>query len=226
MALGLIIEVLSFRRPVYLALFIFALLLAFSGTGWIVLASFVVAATLGMGWRGIAMGAATMIMVGSLLGACLIFAPDVITSLQQRVDEIYRPGTSGHLRFITPFWALGDVLNEQPSAALVGLGSGISERLNLSYEYAVNTPIKVALDYGVPALLAYVLLFVSGRKSPVQAGLLMPACILFFFAGGYQQFPPILFLVLLLTSVARLQESPFASTLVRSGTEAPAIASA
>jgi hypothetical protein len=208
MTMGLIIEILAFKRVAYLALFIAGLLLSFSGTGWIVLGSFIIAAGLAMGWRGIAIAGATIILLTALLGAGAYLLPDMAAAMQDRFTEIYRPGTSGHLRFITPFWALDDMLTERPSAALVGLGAGVSERLNLSYEYDVNTPIKISLDYGFPALLAYVLLFVGGRKSPIQSAILAPSCILFFFTGGYQQFPPVLFLILLLISVARLRPSP------------------
>jgi hypothetical protein len=208
MAMGLIIEILAFKRIAYLALFIAGLLLSFSGTGWIVVGSFIISAGLAMGWRGIVIAGATVILLTVLLGVGSYFLPDMAAAMQDRVSEISRPGTSGHLRFITPFWALDDMLTERPSAALIGLGAGVSERLNLSYEYDVNTPIKIALDYGFPALMAYVLLFVGGRKSPIQSAILAPCCILFFFTGGYQQFPPILFLILLLISVARLRPAP------------------
>lgn len=204
MALGLIIEILAFRRAGYLALFAAGLLLSFSGTGWIVLASFVIAAVLGMGWRGIAIGGGTVLLLGLLLGFAWFAMPDFAHVLQGRMDEFSQPGTSGHRRFITPFWALSDTLHARPSVALTGLGSGVSEKLELPYEYDVNTPIKVGLEYGVGGLLAYVMLFLAGRRSPIQAGLLVPACTLFFFAGAYQQFPPVIFLTLLLTSVARL----------------------
>ena len=218
MALALICEILAFRRLAYLALFAVALLLSFSGTGWIVLGSFLVAATLGMGWRGIMMAAGTVILLVALLGVGSYLAPSAVAGLQGRVNEFSIPGSSGHRRFITPFWALEDAVTARPATIVVGLGAGVSERLPLPYEYDVNTPIKVALDYGFPALLAYILLFVGGRKSPIQAGLVVPACTLFFFAGGYQQFPPVLFLILLLISVARLRD--YAATPVVAGERA------
>lgn len=211
MALGLIIEVLAFRRARYLSLFAVAMLLSFSGTGWIVLGSFVAAAVLGMGWRGIAIGGGTVLLMGALLGVGSLVQPDIAHALQQRMDEISQPSTSGHRRFITPFWALSDTLTAEPEAAIVGLGSGMAEQLPLAYEYDVNTPIKIGLEFGIGGLLAYLSLFLANRRSPVQAGLLVPACTMFFFAGAYQQFPPVIFLILLLTSVARLRSSDAAS---------------
>ncbi len=205
MALGLIIEMLAFRRVGYLALFALAEMLSFSGTGFIVLGSFVIAAVIGMGQRGLAIAGAMVLLLGVAAGIGSVAAPAMANAFEQRIDEISHPGTSAHRRFITPFWALSDTLGAHPSAAFVGLGSGVSERLDVPYDYDVNTPVKVALDNGFPALIAYVLLFVAGRRSPIQAGLTVPGCTLFFFTGAYQQFPPVIFLVLLLISVARLR---------------------
>ena len=211
MAIGLIVEILSFRRPWTLAVFALGLLLSFSGTGWLVLAGFVVAAVLGMGRRGVAIGGGTMLLLAVLLGAAQLAAPDAVHALVSRVGEFSQPGTSGFQRFVTPFWALQDALGLHPSAVVTGLGGGVSERLPLAYTYDVNTPIKIVLEYGVFGLAAYLMLFLVHRRSPVQAGLLVPVCIMFFAAGAYQQFPPVLFVTLLLTSVARLTPSDAAA---------------
>ena len=205
MALALIIEVLKFRRLAFLALFTTGFLMSFSGTGWIVLASFVLAAGLGLGWRGIGIVAGMLVIGTAVMGVVLTLAPDVGNALTDRMDEISRPMTSGHLRFITPFWALSDALIIEPSAALIGVGSGVSERMPLAYDYDVNTPVKIALEYGFPALVAYVLLFVLGAKSMVQGAIIVPVLVMAFVTGAYQQFPPVLFMVLLLVSVAHLR---------------------
>jgi hypothetical protein len=216
MALALIIEILAFRRLVYLGLFVGGLLLSFSGTGWIVLGSFIVASAIGMGQRGVAIAVVTVVVLAAVLTAGALLVPDIAGALHDRASEISRPGTSGHLRFVTPFWVMDDVLTAEPSAAVLGIGSGVSERLTLPYDYDVNTPVKVALDYGFPVLLAYVLVFMRGRRTPVQAGLLVPAMVLFFIAGGYQEFPPVIFLVLMLATVPRLTTEPDAVRAVPS----------
>lgn len=205
MAVGLIIEAVSRRRLGYLAAFVAGLLLSFSGTGWIVLAAFVLGSAVVMGWRGLLIAGGVVGALGMVLVAAYFLAPDIVETIGSRLDEISRPSTSGHLRFITPFWMLHDVLSRDSLAWLLGIGSGGSERLILPYDYNVNTPVKVTVEYGLPALIAYVLLFVLGRKSPVQAAVVFPAVVLFFFTGGYQQFPPMVFIVLLLTAVARLR---------------------
>ena len=205
MAFGLILELLVLRRVRILALFAAGLMLSMAGTGWIVLAAFVVSSAFSMGRRGILISILTLALVGLLAGGALVLAPDAAAVFSSRLDEVVRPGTSGHLRFITPFWLLDDVMTGEPSAALLGIGSGGSERLIRSYEYTVNTPVKIAIDYGLPALAVYVALLAAGRKTVTQRAVVLPGLVLLLFAGGYQQFAPALFPVLLVMSVANLR---------------------
>ncbi len=196
MTLGLMIEGLTTRRPRNLVLFAAGLLVTFSGTGWIVLAAFVVAAPFRLGGSGLGVAA----------GLLVLLAPDITAAFAGRLDEVMRPGTSGHMRFVTPYWLLGDVIGADPAAALVGIGSGIAERQTLAYDYDVNTPVKISVEYGLPALFAYLALFTWSSRTAVQGALLVPVMVLFLFTGGYQQFPPIVFVVLLLTVTARLKQ--------------------
>ncbi len=205
MALSIIIEATAFRRMAYLAAFIAGLMLSFSGTGWIVLGAFVAGSALAMGRRGLVIAFGVVFVLAVILGAMAVLAPDIVASLSDRLGEFSQPGTSGYLRFVTPFRMMSDVFSLDPGALLLGIGAGRSEQLTLPYAYAVNTPVKVMVEYGVPALVAYTLLFVLGRKTPVQAALVLPAVVLFMFTGGYQQFAPMIFIVLLLSSVAHLE---------------------
>ena len=207
MVLGLIIEVLVSRRLAYLGLFTAGLLLSFSGTGWIVLAGFLVGVIISMGWRGLTLAGLAVAVLGVAGLAAILIVPDFAYALLGRAGEITQPGTSGFLRFITPFWVLNDMLTARPSVAWAGLGSGVTERLTMPYDYAVNTPVKISLDYGFPILLIYLSLFFVARRTKVQTALLLPLMVLFLFTGGYQQFPPILFIVLLLIAVAWLRPS-------------------
>lgn len=205
MALALIIEALAFRRLGFLIAFTTGLLLSFSGTGWIVLGAFVLGSVIGMGGRGLLIASGVTVILTAVIGAAAVLAPDFVEALSNRFSEINQPGTSGHLRFVTPFWMLQDVANLDPSYLLLGIGSGLSEHLQLPYEYATNTPIKVMVEFGVPAFMAYVLLFIFGHKTSLQTALVFPAMVLFLLAGSYQQLPSIIFIVLLLISVARLR---------------------
>jgi hypothetical protein len=182
-------------------------MLSFSGTGWIVLFSFVLAATLSLGVRGVLLALGTIVLLGLAIGAAFVLAPDLAAAFGDRIGEFSEIGTSAHMRFVTPFWLVSDVLARDAAAIFLGIGSGVSEALYLPYLYNVNTPIKVLLEYGLPALIAYLSLFLLNRRTPTQAALVFPAMVLFLFAGGYQQFPPVLFLILMLLCVARLAPS-------------------
>jgi hypothetical protein len=211
MALGIAIEVLTARRALYLAGFAAGMLVSGAGTGWLVLLAFILSVTVSLGARGALLALLTGTIVLVLAGGVVLLAPDVAATLGDRLHEFSQPGTSGHLRFITPFWALSDVLARAPAALLSGLGGGVSERLILPYEFDVNTPVKITLEYGAPAMLCYLGTITLGPKSPVQRALVVPALVLLMFTGGYQEFPPILFLVLLIISVARLSVSEAAA---------------
>lgn len=207
MALGLAAELIYFRRQRYLAVFAFGLILSVSGTGWLVLGAFVVATVAKLGARGVAMGVGALAAGGFALGVLSFASPDLFEYFVSRVDEVSTPGSSGHIRFVTPFWALSDVLGEAPWSLLSGAGAGASERLHtqVSYIYTVNTPLKVVLEYGLPGLAAYLALFLAADRTPRQSALLLPAMTLFLLTGTYAQFPPVLFPILLITSVARLR---------------------
>jgi len=205
MALGLIAEMITFRRPVYFALFAGGLALSFSGTGILVLACFFLFAAPSLGGRGLAaitVGAGVLAVAAAVM---MLAAPDFAGVMVNRLGELSQPGTSGHLRFITPFWLMGDILARTPSALFTGIGPGVSEKLHLAYEFNVNTPVKVFLEYGLPALVLYLGLFWRGQRGVLQGALFAPLMLLFLFTGGYQQFPPLLFLVLLFVSIARLR---------------------
>ena len=85
MAIGLIIEVLAFRRPLQLALFVGGLVLSFSGTGWIVLASFLAFGGLRLGPRGIRLIALSTCVLVAAGAALLLLAPDFAGAFQSRL---------------------------------------------------------------------------------------------------------------------------------------------
>ncbi len=207
MAVALMIELLTLRRPAYFALFTAALLLSFSGTGWIVLASFFLFAGVRLGPQFLKVALVSACALGLMAAAAAVAAPDFAAALSGRLSEISQPGTSGHLRFITPFWLMSDVLAREPSALFAGIGAGVSEKLSLAYAFDVNTPVKVFLEYGLPLLVAYLALFWQAARTALQGALFVPLMLLFLFTGGYQQFPPVLFPVLLLLAIARLVPS-------------------
>ena len=205
MALGIVCEALSARRPSRFALLFAGLVVSVSGTGWMVLGSFIVVLGVASGIRGL-LGALLMAAAGALAFAALsVTLPDVAESMASRLTEFTLPGTSGHERFVTPFLALQSVLMEAPWALFTGVGPGGSEQLAVPYFYRLNTPVKVLMEYGILGLGFYVALLLRAERPHAQALLTAPAMVLLLITGGYHQFSPILFLICLLCSVAYLR---------------------
>ena len=213
MAIGIILEVLYFRRPRMLALFLGALLVSVSGTGWLVLGAFVAGAVLGMGRRGIALAAVLLLALAAGLAALSLVLPDVFQSFIGRMNEISVMDTSAHQRFVTPFWALQEVMDRVPWTLLFCVGASIGESLPLPYNYFLNTPVKLTIEFGLPVVIAYVTLFSVASRTQRQAPLLLPGLVMLLFAGPYQQLAPVLFAVLLIMTVARLSPEPVASAM-------------
>ena len=209
-AVAIVIEVLFFNRLWYILIFSLAFVAAFSGTGGFVLFGFIVASSLRLGVRGLTNALILVMVLTVMSGLVMLVSPDVAAMAQGRMNELQTPDTSGYMRFVTPFMMIGDVLDDSPMVALVGLGGGTSEHLTLPYAYEVNTPVKIATEYGFPALVIYVALFLSARRTPRQEVLVLPLMLLLLFTGGYQQFAPIIFFVALITCVASLK--PFVPT--------------
>lgn len=208
MAFALIIEVLVLRRPLWIGLFVVGLVVSLSGTGWLVLGTFLLVAAIGMGRRGVVLAGAVGVVLALAMGLLALAFPDAFEAFVTRTEEFGVIGSSGHLRFVTPFWAAADISAKAPWAWLVGIGAGVSERLWFPYGYSTNTPIKLALEFGVPALLAYVAVLACGRRSGHQALLVLPGLVLLLFAGSNQQFAPVLFPVMWVMSVAALSDRP------------------
>jgi hypothetical protein len=207
MAMGLIIEVLAARRTWRMVLFVCALVLSFSGTGWIVLAGFLATVGARLGGRGLLIGAYVVVSLLAVGVLIILLAPDALTVFSDRFGEISQPGTSGNMRFITPLQFTYDVLAHEDWSWLFGIGAGVSEKLDLAYDYNVNTPIKILLEFGLPAVLLHFSLFLTAGRTRLQSALLVPSLVLVLIAGGYQEFAPVLFPIFLLICIARLRPS-------------------
>jgi len=206
LALGIMIEIMFFRRTLYLLVFGFSLVLALSGTGELVLGAFVLTVAVRLRGKGVALAAACIAFAGLVAIVVMLTVPAVGDIVVARLNEFNQIGSSAFIRFVTPFWLISDVLREYPSASLLGIGAGMSERLTVPYHYTVDTPVKIAIEYGFPVLILYVSLFLTGRRTPRQSVLVPPVLVLLMLAGGYQQFGPVVYLMALLICTVSLTE--------------------
>jgi hypothetical protein len=207
MAIAICIEILYFRRTRWLVLFFAAMFPSVSGTGLMVLASFLAVYGAVSGERGL-LGVVAIVFVGTAIFLAFGYLePSVTDILVSRIGEFNEQGSSASTRFVTPWLVALKVWDQVPRTLLTGIGPGASERLvDVNIVYGLNTPIKLLLEYGVFGLIFYVMLIVSGHRPPRQTILLVPVLVLFFFGGTYLLFTPILFPVLLIGTVAALSE--------------------
>jgi hypothetical protein len=205
MAVGVIAEAIAFRRPAWLLLFLAGLLASASGTGWLVLGAYVAWTAIGSGLRGLWAALVVSLTAALTFVAASLVLPDVTGSLSSRLGEFSEPGSSGYDRFVTPVPAWRAVLKAAPWSFFTGIGPGASEQLLVPFVYTLNTPIKILTEYGLFGLLLYLGLLLCAQRSPWQAALTPPLLVLLLLTGGYHQFSPILFPVLLLINVVRLR---------------------
>ncbi len=209
MALAIIIEAMALRRPIYLAVYAVALVVSFSGTGWLMILTFVITAAFSLGARGLLISLGTVL--GLLLGLGILFwaFPSGAQLFLDRAGEINEMGSSGHLRFVTPWWLADYVLSRTPWAALYGLGPGVSEHLSMrpNWDYNLNPPVKITLEYGLPCFFLYMSFLLAARKSSRQKALVAPILVLLLIDGGYSQFPPVLFPSMILIMTADLRRA-------------------
>ncbi len=204
MGVALAIEILYFRRPLFFCLFLAGLLASVSGTGWIVLGMFVLTLAFSMGRRGILLAGGITFALGLAMLILALSVPVVFDAFIGRYNEFFEVGSSAQIRFITPFWISREIIDRAPWALLLGVGSGVSEHVWHPYEGGVNTPVKIALENGIPVLVFYTLLICLNRHTPGQRRLLPPLLAMLALAGSYAQFPPVLFPILLIITVSSL----------------------
>jgi len=146
-ALGILVEVLEFRRPRYLLIMAAGSLVAYSGTGLLLLLLFLPLAGLRHGRAGLSALFVVMFMLG--LFATGIIHLDEFTS---RVGEFEDPrSTSGFARFVAPFWLAAKHFDTASlGALLVGSGPGTVKTFgDLSYSTVEINWFKLFYEYGI-----------------------------------------------------------------------------
>jgi hypothetical protein len=146
--LGILIEILEFRRPRYLLVMSLGFLFAYSGTGLMLLLLFLPLATLR---HDKALPYALLVVIFALA----LFATGVIelTAFTSRVGEFEAPGSSGFGRFIQPFWVAAKQFDmEALQALLVGSGPGMAKTATHTWfgwaDY-MATWVKIFHEYGI-----------------------------------------------------------------------------
>lgn len=188
MAVALIVEVAWFRRPAVLAALAAGLLLAFSGTGVVLLAVFLPVLLIGSG-RGRWLVAGLVLLLPALWALADTFPVDYFLA---RLGEFASPQASGSMRFFGPYWAVADVVAGRPDLLLTGVGPGGMADAVWHFDYAVQDSswLKLVVEYGLIGTLPFAVfygycLFAGCPDRRLAAALLLQVLFLGGFLLGY-----------------------------------------
>ena len=186
-ALGILVEVLEFRRPRYMLLMVLGFLLAYSGTGLLTLLLFLPLAGLRHG--RVALSALLVVMFALGLFATGIIDLSVFVS---RSAEFEQTGSSGFARFVAPLEWAAELFDTASLQTLVvgtgpGAGSNVATWLRPFYEYGIIGSFVVACFWvsclrgsrcpgPVLAALIFTYLFETGFLDPSILTVIMVLC--------------------------------------------------
>ena len=173
-ALGILVEVLEFRRPRYLLGMTLGFLVAYSGTGLIPLLLIPLA---GLRHSRAGLSALLVLMLPLALFATGIIDPSVFLG---RVGEFQDTGASGFDRFVAPvLLAAKQFDNASLLLLLVGNGPGTAKNLNGAAFYSAFAPtwFKLFIEYGIIGSFIFVCFLASCLRQSKCPGLVLAAMI-------------------------------------------------
>jgi hypothetical protein len=223
MALGILIEVLEFGRPKYLFILTLGLLLAYSGTGLLLLLFFFPLAAIGN--KNARLPAVAVVCIALIFVGTGSIDSSEFTS---RIGEFNDTNASGFSRYISPFWLAKENFDTSPlPALLMGHGSGTMDAFANAadpwYIGFAGTWIKLFYEYGlIGTFLFFCFLIACLMKSMCPR--LVVAAILFsyVFQGGELLNTSFLIMMIVLCTLSGAQK--LRGDAVRSGHRAPAFA--
>jgi hypothetical protein len=181
-ALGILVEILEFRRPRYLLVITLAFLLAYGGSGLSTL-------LLCLPLAAFVNPKAQLPAIVVALFALLLFATGFIhlSMFTSRVGEFEDPRASGFVRFVSSFWQVADHFKTASlSELLFGKGPGYGYVRAAFYETSSNSWFKLFLEYGAFGAFVFTCFLTSCfRRSQCPKPLLVALIYNFLFTGSF-----------------------------------------
>jgi hypothetical protein len=180
-ALGILVEILEFRRLRYLLVLTLAFLLAYSGTGLSIL-------LLCLPLAALVNPRAQMPAIVVTLFALVLFVTGFIqlSMFTARVGEFQDPHASGFMRYSSSFWQAADYFKTASLLEfLFGKGPGYGFVRVAFYFASSDTWFKLFLEYGVFGTFVFVCFFTSCfRRSQCPKPLLVALIYYFLFPAS------------------------------------------
>lgn len=180
-AIGLIAE-LSYRtRLVRIAVYAGAMIVAYSGTGMLILAvALPLYIVVYRRWE-LLIPAALIVSIAALLAE-----PLQLNVLMNRTGEFDRVGTSGFARFVAWRELFADRLWNSPAHALFGHGAGSFVSGSVGYSAAQMSYSKIIFEFGVLGSLlyfAFIFYCIFSSRAPLMVRIAVTVC--YFLNGAY-----------------------------------------
>jgi hypothetical protein len=178
-ALGILVEILTFRRPGYLIVLTLGFLVSYSGTGSLVLLLFLPLA-------GLSNDKASLPVLLVVIFALGLLATGIIDSyaLTNRVYELQSPGSSGYARFVSPFILAGKEFDTgELQEILFGNGPGTakvfaSSWVNVWYTGGFTTTwLKILYENGIIGSFVFACFLTSCFRKSRCPGVVIAAII-------------------------------------------------
>jgi hypothetical protein len=178
-ALGILIEVLEFRRPRYLLVMALGLLMSYSGTGVMLL-------LLSLPLLGLRDSRAALSAILVMVFALGLFATGIIDSslFLGRVGEFEDTHQSGFQRFVAPFWLAAQHFDTASLLKLlVGNGPGSEKMVASATWYGGHgvTWIKLLIEYGIIGSFTFICFLAACFRKTICPRLLVPAMFFYYF---------------------------------------------
>jgi hypothetical protein len=174
-AAAAILEISYFRRPWRLVLMLAATILSMGATGILMLviaAPFLLSQEPPRFIAPVAIAAVAGLMIAYWLGVSL--------PMTSRVDEIDNARSSGGERLLLPALEFQSALMD-PSYYLTGRGAGSTS----AFPGSMWPFVKLLHEYGLPAMVSFLLLFALGFVRRSNLALKVALSIIYLFTGGY-----------------------------------------
>ncbi len=155
MAVGIIIELVTSKRPVYFVVMVIAILVSYSGTGLMLLAAGLLCECMIRQRWDVLLGIVGLCMLVAAVGV----AADVrmITNILNRSSEFSSTGSSASMRFVGGFQLFEQFLWPDPFRAMFGFGAGSTVEFiaKATVPFAETILFKPIFEYGIVGAIAY-----------------------------------------------------------------------
>jgi uncharacterized membrane protein len=204
MAIGIIIEIIYFRKWWRAGLFGLAIYASFSGTGMVLLALFAALGAIKLKRYELLYALPVLVVL------YLVFQDNpYVTAITGRVDEFDQQSSSAFIRFVGPNQALEDLIYPDFLAFLFGKGPGVVDTLGKSLSYVANFPVmhKILIEYGIFGLVPFMSFILYRYFCAIRSHLLSGALlVMYLFLSGALLQPHTLYLSYVLVILFPRQE--------------------